>query len=192
VTLGIVLVASLAALSDAGGSTLILAYADRYPNRVSEIVLNGVGTTRRTEIDGLYGGVARFFPEARERFRAGVHEADRDSNLVSAYARLMNSHDPRVTARAAAHWCAWEDAVLSAEPHGPATPSATDHRGRASPSSASPRTTSRMPHGSKKVCFCATRTGSPAFPACCCMGGTISAARQTQPGIWRERGHTLG
>src|SRR5499433_745214 len=108
-------------LGGSWGSTLSLAYAERYPNRVSEIVLNGVGTTRRTEIDWLYRGVARFFPEAWERFRAGVHEADRD-NLVAAYARLMNSHDSRVTARAAADWCAWEDAVLSAEPHGPATP----------------------------------------------------------------------
>src|SRR5262245_26879387 len=34
----------------------------------------------------------------------------------------MNSHDSQVTARAAADWCAWEAAVLSAEPHGPATP----------------------------------------------------------------------
>src|SRR5215472_12573788 len=105
-------------LGNSWGSTLSLAYAERYPNHVSEIVLNGVGTTRRTEIDWLYRGVARFFPEAWERFRAGVDETDRD-NLVAAYARLMNSRDSRVTARAAADWCAWEDAVLSAEPHGP-------------------------------------------------------------------------
>lgn len=109
-------------LGGSWGSTLTLAYAERYPNRVSEIVLNGVGTTRRAEIDWLYRGVARFFPEAWERFRAGVHETDRDSNLVAAYARLMNSRDSHVTARAAADWCAWEDAVLSGEPHGPATP----------------------------------------------------------------------
>jgi len=108
-------------LGGSWGSTLSLAYAERFPDRVSEIVLNGVGTTRRTEIDWLYRGVARFFPEAWERFRAGVHEADRD-NLIAAYARLMSSDDSRVTARAAADWCAWEDAVLSAEPHGPATP----------------------------------------------------------------------
>ena len=41
---------------------------------------------------------------------------------MAAYARAMDSHDPSVTARAAADWCAWEDAVLSGEPHGPATP----------------------------------------------------------------------
>src|SRR5262249_57053385 len=102
-------------------SALSVASAEANPGRVSEIVTNGVGTTHRTETDWLYRGVARFFPEAWERFRAGVDEADRD-NLVAAYARLMNSHDSRVTARAAADWCAWEDAVLSAEPHGPTTP----------------------------------------------------------------------
>src|SRR6266540_2996414 len=40
------------------GSTLILAYAERYPQRVSEIVISGVTTTRRSEIDWLYRAVA--------------------------------------------------------------------------------------------------------------------------------------
>ena len=38
-------------LGGSWGSTLIVAYAEQYPSRVSEIVLNGVGTTRRSEID---------------------------------------------------------------------------------------------------------------------------------------------
>jgi proline iminopeptidase len=109
-------------LGGSWGSTLILAYAEQYPERVSEIVLDGVTTTRRAEIDWLYRGLARFFPDAWERFRAGAQEADPDADVVAAYARLMNSHDSRVTAQAAADWCAWEDAVLSSEPQGPATP----------------------------------------------------------------------
>ena len=44
------------------GSTLILAYAERYPERVSEIVILGVTMTRRSDIDWLYRGVGRFFP----------------------------------------------------------------------------------------------------------------------------------
>jgi proline iminopeptidase len=98
------------------GSTLILAYAERFPQRVSEIVIMSVTTTRRSEIDWLYRGVARFFPDAWERFRAGVPEADRDGDLVSAYARLMEDPDREVRERAAAEWAAWEDAVLSLEP----------------------------------------------------------------------------
>ena len=99
------------------GSTLALAYAERHPHRVSEIVLSAVTTTRRSEIDWLYRGVARFFPEEWERFRAGVPEADRDGDLVAAYARLMEDPDPLVRAQAANAWGAWEDAVVSLEPN---------------------------------------------------------------------------
>jgi proline iminopeptidase len=100
------------------GSTLLLAYAERHPERVSEIVISGVTTGRRSEIDWLYRGVGRFFPEEWQRFRASVPVADRDGDLVAAYARLMEDPDARVRARAARDWCAWEDAVISLEPNG--------------------------------------------------------------------------
>jgi len=100
------------------GSTLILAYAERHPQRVSEVVIAGVTTSRRSEIDWLYGGVGRFFPEEWERFRAGVPEGDRDGDLVTAYARLLEDPDPDVRGRAAHDWLAWEDAVISMEPQG--------------------------------------------------------------------------
>lgn len=74
-------------------------------------------TTRRSEIDWLYRGVARFFPEEWERYRAGVPEADRDGDLVAAYARLMENPDSLVRTQAASAWSAWEDAVLSLEPN---------------------------------------------------------------------------
>jgi proline iminopeptidase len=100
------------------GSTLILAYAERHPQRVSEIVIDNVTTCRRSEIDWLYRGVGRFFPEEWERFRAGVPEAERDGDLLEAYARLMESPDEDVRGKAAADWLAWEDAVVSQEPQG--------------------------------------------------------------------------
>ncbi|WP_214412617.1 prolyl aminopeptidase [Sphaerisporangium fuscum] len=100
------------------GSTLILAYAERHPERVSEIVVNGVTTTRRSEIDWLYRGVGRYFPEQWERFREGVPEPDRDGDLVAAYAGLMEDPDPAVREKAAIDWCTWEDAVISLEPNG--------------------------------------------------------------------------
>ncbi|MFF1464318.1 prolyl aminopeptidase [Streptomyces sp. NPDC058330] len=97
------------------GSTLILAYAEQHPERVSEIVIPAVTTTRRSEIDWLYRGAGAFFPEAWDLFRAGVPEATGPGDLVAAYARRMESPDPEVRARATADWCAWEDAVLSTE-----------------------------------------------------------------------------
>jgi proline iminopeptidase len=100
------------------GSTLILAYAERYPERVSEIVIPSVTMTRRAETDWLYRGVGRFFPEEWERFRDGAGECDRDGDILAAYARLMADPDPDVRAKAADDWMAWEDTVISLEPNG--------------------------------------------------------------------------
>ena len=44
------------------GSTLALAYAERVPERVTEIVLIAVTTTRRSEIDWLYRGAGALLP----------------------------------------------------------------------------------------------------------------------------------
>jgi proline iminopeptidase len=44
------------------GMTLGLAYAERHPRRVSEMVLAAVSLTRRADIDWLYHGVGRVFP----------------------------------------------------------------------------------------------------------------------------------
>ncbi|PXX53302.1 prolyl aminopeptidase [Nocardia tenerifensis] len=97
------------------GSTLILAYAQRYPARVSEIVLLGVTMTRPEETDWLYRGVARFRPEAWAAFRDALPESERDGNLVAAYSRWVKHPDPLERAAAAHAWCAWEDAVIAHE-----------------------------------------------------------------------------
>jgi len=93
------------------GSTLLLAYARRHVERVSEIVISAVTTTRRSELDWLYRGVGRFFPEQWRRFRDGAGAKD----ILAGYARLMDDRDPAVRDRAVADWCAWEDTVLSGE-----------------------------------------------------------------------------
>ena len=100
------------------GSTLALAYAERHPERVSEIILVGVTMTRRVDVDWLYRGVGRFFPEEWERFRSYLPEEERDGDLVAAYARLMEHPDPAVRLRTAQEWTAWEDAVISLEEKG--------------------------------------------------------------------------
>jgi proline iminopeptidase len=102
------------------GTTLALVYAERYPRRVSQIMLSAITTSRRSEIDWLYRGVARFFPEEWERFRDGAGGTDQDGDLVAAYARLMEAPDPQVRNQAASSWSTWEDVVLSLEPN--ATP----------------------------------------------------------------------
>jgi proline iminopeptidase len=112
------------------GSTLALAYAQRHPARVSEIVLLAVCLTSRSEIDWLYHGAGAFFPEAWEKFRAGVPPSERDGNLVEAYHGLLASPDRAVRERAARDWCDWEDAVVAAGPDAAPNPRYEDARFR--------------------------------------------------------------
>jgi proline iminopeptidase len=99
------------------GTTLILAYAQRFPERVSEIVIPAVTMTRRSDLDWLYRGVGMFLPEAWERFRDHV-PPDGRADLLAAYARLVESPDPAVREAATDAWLAWEDAVVAHESTG--------------------------------------------------------------------------
>jgi proline iminopeptidase len=96
-------------LGGSWGSTLGLAYAERHPERVSELVLFSVTTTTRREVEWITRDVGRLFPAEWARFRAGVPPAERDGSLVDAYAKLLEDPDPGVRDKAARDWCAWED-----------------------------------------------------------------------------------
>jgi proline iminopeptidase len=97
------------------GVTLGVAYAQRHPERVSEMILLAVTLASARELDWLYKGVSRFFPEAWERFSAHVSNAP---DVVRAYADLMENPDRAVREQAAVEWCRWEDTVLSLESFG--------------------------------------------------------------------------
>ncbi|WP_285631342.1 prolyl aminopeptidase [Lentzea sp. NBRC 102530] len=97
------------------GSTLAVAYAQRHPERVSELILIALTLSSQREIDWLYRGVSRFFPEAWARFSAHAGDAP---DVVRAYADLMENPDRAVREAAAAEWCRWEDTVLSLENFG--------------------------------------------------------------------------
>jgi proline iminopeptidase len=102
------------------GTTLSLAYAERHPERVSEIVLDSVNTARPSEIDWLYRGARLFFPEQWERFAAGSG-MPRDTpclDMLAAYARLTGHRDAAVREKATLDWSAWEDTLLSFEGFG--------------------------------------------------------------------------
>jgi proline iminopeptidase len=94
------------------GSTLALAYAERHPDRVTEIILWGVTTGRHKEFDWLFrGGVAVLFPEQWERLRNSLPAQERESDIVAAYYRLLNDSDSTIREQAALAWCRWESAT---------------------------------------------------------------------------------
>lgn len=91
------------------GTTLGLAYAERLPERVSEMVLFSVALTTQRDVRWETRDVGRYFPEQWSRFRDGVPVAERDGDLVAAYYRLLHDPDPAVREKAAGDWCRWED-----------------------------------------------------------------------------------
>ncbi|WP_419150193.1 prolyl aminopeptidase [Rhodococcus pyridinivorans] len=100
------------------GSTLALAYAQRHPEHVTELVLRGIFLLRRSEIDWYYnGGAGQLFPEAWEGFRAPLDAAGRGEHPVDVYHRLLHSADPDVALDAAIAWSTWEGATSSLLPN---------------------------------------------------------------------------
>lgn len=108
------------------GSTLALAYAETHPERVSELVLRGIFTLRREEVNWYYQrGASQFFPEKWERFVALIPEAERD-DFVAAYRKRLTSDDPATRIAAAKAWSLWEGETITLLPD-PSTSGAFGH-----------------------------------------------------------------
>ena len=95
------------------GSTLSLAYAQTYPNSVSELVLRGIFLLREEELKWFYqDGSSRIFPEAWQEFIDIIDEDERD-DLMGAYHRIFNSDDTAKKLAAAIAWTKWEASTIS-------------------------------------------------------------------------------
>ncbi|KAF7771777.1 hypothetical protein Agabi119p4_6088 [Agaricus bisporus var. burnettii] len=93
------------------GSTLSLAYAQSHPNRVKSLVIRGVCTVRKSEMQfPLQSGTCHLFPEAWDEFVAPIPESERD-DLISAYHKRLNSDDEATRKAAAKSWVRWEMSI---------------------------------------------------------------------------------
>ena len=64
------------------GSTLALAYAEKHPDRVTELVLRGIFLLRKQEIDWFYQrGADAMFPDAWEEYLAPIPPEERGDLL---------------------------------------------------------------------------------------------------------------
>lgn len=98
------------------GSTLALAYAESHPERVSELVLRGVYTLTRAELDWYYQyGVSEMFPDKWERFLAPIPEDER-GDMIAAYRKRLTSDDPKIQLEAATAWSLWEGETITLLP----------------------------------------------------------------------------
>lgn len=93
------------------GSTLALAYAQKHPERVAELVLRGIFMLRRWELEWFYQqGASRLFPEAWERYLSPIPEVERH-DLITAFHRRLTSDDEAQRLEAARAWSVWEGAT---------------------------------------------------------------------------------
>lgn len=103
------------------GSTLALAYAQRYPEHVTELVLRGIFMLRMREIYWFYQfGASELFPDRWQHFLEPIPEAER-SNLLLAYHRRLTSDDEAVRLAAARAWSIWEGSTSFLRPNAAAT-----------------------------------------------------------------------
>lgn len=95
------------------GSTLALAYAERHPERVTELVLRGIFLLRRSELEWFYQnpqGAGSIYPDLWEQYVAPIPPGERD-DLIGAYYRRLTSEDRALRAAAARAWSTWEGAT---------------------------------------------------------------------------------
>ena len=99
------------------GATLALAYAEKHPDRCSELILRGVFLARQKEKDWLYKyGASEIMAEQWDKFAGLIPEAER-GNLVQAYYDRLTSEDEATRLAAATEWSLWEGSVATLLPN---------------------------------------------------------------------------
>jgi len=97
------------------GSTLALAYAETYPERVLGMILRGIFLARAGDVRWFYqAGANRLFPDQWERFLAPIPASEQD-DLIQAYYQRLTGSDELERLRVARAWAGWEGATLTLE-----------------------------------------------------------------------------
>jgi proline iminopeptidase len=98
------------------GSTLSLAYAQKYPERVSELVLRGIYMCSKAELDWFYQfGVSQMFPEKYERLVAPIPKEER-GDILHAYHRRLTTGPEEDRIEAARIWSMFEGETITLLP----------------------------------------------------------------------------
>ena len=98
------------------GSTLALAYAQSHPERVSELVLRGIFTLRRSELLWFYQeGASDIFPDLWEDFLKPIPPEER-GDMMAAYYKRLTGDDRKAQLEAAKAWSLWEGGTVSLMP----------------------------------------------------------------------------
>ncbi|MEM9103184.1 MAG: prolyl aminopeptidase [Pseudomonadota bacterium] len=95
------------------GVTLSLIYAQKYPERVTAMVMRGVFLGTQREIDWLYrDGTPKIYPDYYEQFLSVLKNNEREE-LIEAYYKKLTSNDEINRMAAAKAWSMWEGRTAS-------------------------------------------------------------------------------
>ena len=99
------------------GSTLALAYAETHPARCAALIVRGIYTLTKAELDWYYQfGVSEMFPEKWERFVEAIPEAER-GDMIAAYRKRLTGEDEAEKLACAKAWSTWEAETIKLIPN---------------------------------------------------------------------------
>ena len=115
------------------GCTLALAYAKKFSQHVSGMVLRGVFAAQDHELDWLYkaGGASRVFRREWQDYVMAIQahrhidaanlttHSGQNSMLLNAYDQVLQEGTEAQVLAMARAWCTWEDALSSVYPSDP-------------------------------------------------------------------------
>ncbi len=101
------------------GAALALLYAQRYPQRVTGLIIRGAFLARRADLEWFTdGGVNRIYPEQWQRLLRSIPEAER-GDLIAAITKRVHGPDELAQRRVAREWESWSAQVSLAYEYSP-------------------------------------------------------------------------
>ncbi|WP_428033118.1 prolyl aminopeptidase [Amphritea sp.] len=99
------------------GSTLSLLYAERFPERVSGMILRGIFLCRDRDIHWFYQeGASAIFPDYWKEYQKVIPREERNEMLQAYYKRLTSDNEiARMSAAKA--WSVWEGRCSTLDPN---------------------------------------------------------------------------
>ncbi len=99
------------------GSTLSLAYAQRYPEHMHALILRGIFLCRPQDLAWFYQeGASRLFPDYWQDFLSPIPLEERD-DLMQAFYRRLTGNDQIAQMHAAKAWSCWEGRTATLRPN---------------------------------------------------------------------------
>lgn len=102
------------------GSTLALSYAMEHKAHVRGLILRGIFLARPEDVRWFLYHTQPIFPEAWDRFTSLLNDQDR-TNILAAYARMLNEGDQHAQLMAAKAWSTFESSIMTLLPAFPSS-----------------------------------------------------------------------